>query len=289
MGLPARLVEALLPERLRDLEVDVDPTRSTSSNGPIRKPPPTRMMRSIWSWEEIRWPSSRSASSMNGRATRLATNPIRSAARIGSRLIARATSVAVASVSSDVSSPATISTRRIRGGGLKKCIPQTRSGRSIPAAIAVTDREEVLVARIASGPQTSSSLANRLRFSSRSSGAASITSSQSARSSGAARLAEPRGRRLCRARAPATSLGSLGRAPRAVAGAGGQSGSGPGRGGRSRTGPGRPAGRCRRPSSRPPLRRFGRCSRRRPMFDRGHGVIIPSRCAGALARPSSAR
>ena len=64
-----------------------------SSNGPIRKPPPTRTMRSIWSCEEIRWPSSRRASSMNGRAARLATKPIPSAARIGSRPIARATSV----------------------------------------------------------------------------------------------------------------------------------------------------------------------------------------------------
>ena len=152
-----------------------------SSKGPIRKPPPRRAIRSICSCEAIRWPSSRSASRVNGRATRLATNPIRSAARIGSRPIARATSSTAASVSAEVWSAATTSTRRIAAGGLKKCIPQTRSGRSRPAAIAVTDRDDVLVARIASGPHRPARPARRPRFSSRSSGAASITRSQPAR------------------------------------------------------------------------------------------------------------
>ena len=62
-----------------------------------------------------------------------------------------ATSVAAASASGAVASPATTSTSRISGGGLKKCMPQTRSGRSAPAAIAVTESEEVLVASTASG------------------------------------------------------------------------------------------------------------------------------------------
>ena len=69
---------------------------------------------------------------MKGRAVRLATKPIASAARIGSRPIARATSVAVARARSEVRSPATTSTSRIAAGGLKKCMPQTRSGRSHP-------------------------------------------------------------------------------------------------------------------------------------------------------------
>ena len=40
-----------------------------------------------------------------------------------------------------------ISTSFISGGGLKKCIPHQRSGLSSPAAIAVTDSDEVFVAK----------------------------------------------------------------------------------------------------------------------------------------------
>ena len=52
------------------------------------------------------------------------------------------------------SAVATTSTSFISAGGLKKCMPTTRSGSGTPAAISVTGSEEVLVARIASGPQT---------------------------------------------------------------------------------------------------------------------------------------
>ncbi len=45
----------------------------------------------------------------------------------------------------------TTSTRRITGAGLKKCNPITRPGRLVAAAIAVTDKDEVFVARMASG------------------------------------------------------------------------------------------------------------------------------------------
>ena len=75
---------------------------------------------------------------------------------------------------------ATTSTSFISAGGLKKCMPTMRSGWGVSAAIAVTGSEEVLVARIASGPQASASSAKSRRFSSTSSGAASITRSQSA-------------------------------------------------------------------------------------------------------------
>ena len=133
-----------------------------SSNGPIRKPPPRRQMRSICSCVAIRSPSRRSASSPNGRATRLAMKPISSAARTGVRPMRSATPRSAATTCSAVSSPGTTSTSFISAGGLKKCIPQTRSGPGTPAAIAVTESEEVLVARIASSPQTSARRAEQL-------------------------------------------------------------------------------------------------------------------------------
>ena len=104
-----------------------------------------------------------------------------SLARIGVRPMRRPTSVVASSASSEESAVATTSTSFISAGGLKKCMPTTRSGPGVSAPIAVTGREEVLLARIASGPQASASAANSLRFSSRSSGAASITRSQPAR------------------------------------------------------------------------------------------------------------
>ena len=88
--------------------------------------------------------------------------PGASAARTGSRSIARATSVAASSVASAVRSPATISTRRMSGGGLKKCMPHTRSGSGTSAAISETGIDEVLVARIASGPHVSSEMGEEL-------------------------------------------------------------------------------------------------------------------------------
>ncbi len=95
----------------------------------------------------------------------------------------RSPTAAVASSASSLeSSVATTSTSFISAGGLKKCIPTTRSGFGTSAVIAVTGSDEVLVARIVSGPQVSARAANSSRFSPRSSGAASITSSQPARS-----------------------------------------------------------------------------------------------------------
>ncbi len=106
-----------------------------------------------------------------------------SLARIGVRPMREPTSVVAARASSLESAVATTSTSFISAGGLKKCMPTTRSGPGVSAAIAVTGSEEVLLARIVSGPQASASAANSLRFSSRSSGAASITRSHSPRSS----------------------------------------------------------------------------------------------------------
>ena len=159
------------------------PIRSMSSKGPIRRPPPSRTIRSISSCGAIPSPSIRNDSRKNGRTQRLATKPTESRARIGVRPIPRATSVASSSAGSPLSSPATTSTSCMRAGGLKKCMPTIRVGSGTAAAIAVTEREEVLVARTVSGPQAAASRSNRFRFRSRSSGAASITRSQSFRTS----------------------------------------------------------------------------------------------------------
>ncbi len=121
----------------------------------------------------------RSDSSVYGRLQRLTTKPGESEHLITVRSMRSATSVAAASVTSSVRSPATTSTSLISAGGLKKCIPQIRSGRSLLAAISVTAREEVFVASTAAGPQAASRRANNARFKASSSGAASITNSQS--------------------------------------------------------------------------------------------------------------
>ena len=159
------------------------------------------------------------------------------------------------------SAPATTSTSSISAGGLKKCMPTTRSGRGGSAAIAVTGSEEVLVASTRLGPQTAASAANSSRFSSRFSGAASITSSQSARSSRLARGADPacsprrrRPRSSALARRPwsaparSRSMPRLERRRR------------PGRAGASRSRRAPRPGRSRRPSSRRRRRRPARRS-----------------------------
>ena len=64
------------------------------------------------------------------------------------------------------------------GAGLKKWIPSTRSGWVQAAAIAVTDREDVLVARRAASPTTGSIRRKLSRLIARSSTIASITSPQ---------------------------------------------------------------------------------------------------------------
>ena len=69
------------------------------------------------------------------------------------------------------------------GAGLKKCMPTTRSGDEVAAAISVTESAEVFVARMQSGRTIRSSSANRAVFAGRSSTIASITRSQSANAS----------------------------------------------------------------------------------------------------------
>ena len=73
----------------------------------------------------------------------------------------------------------TTSTRDMAGAGLKKWMPQTRSGRPVAMASSTTGRVDVLVARMVPGLQMLSSSANRAFFTPRSSTTDSITRSTS--------------------------------------------------------------------------------------------------------------
>ena len=146
------------------------PTRSISSNGPMRKPPPSRQMRSICSCGATRSLSSRSPSAPNGRPQRFTRKPGPVGGQdhlLAHRLAGRR---ATASARSPVWSARITSSSRISGGGLKKCMPTTFSGRAAAPASEVTGIDEVLVASTASRPHTSDSRANSSRLSSGRSG-----------------------------------------------------------------------------------------------------------------------
>ena len=96
------------------------PTRSISSNGPMRKPPPSRQMRSICSTVATRSVSSRSASAPKGRPQRLTRKPGPSAARITRLPIASPASARLAAPRSPVWSAAITSTSRIFGGRVEE-------------------------------------------------------------------------------------------------------------------------------------------------------------------------
>ena len=127
---PARLAEALLVERARHVQARRRRRRGPSARtGPSGSRRPRRQMRSISSSGATRSSSSLSASRPNGRLQRLTRKPGPSAATITCLPIASPVARASASAASEDCSPATTSSRRITGGGLKKCMPTTRSGR----------------------------------------------------------------------------------------------------------------------------------------------------------------
>ena len=95
----------------------------------------------------------------SGIRTRLTTKPGVSWQRIGVLPIRSPSANAVSNGPSSVSSARTISTSGISGAGLKKCMPTTRPGVDVAAAISVTESAEVFVARTASGRQIRSSSA----------------------------------------------------------------------------------------------------------------------------------
>ena len=113
-------------------------------------------------------------------SSRLTTNAGRSATITQFFFSALPTARAVASAASSVAAPRTTSTSGSTATGLKKWNPTTRSGCASPAAIAVTDSEEVLVASTQSAGTTASTSANTCRLTASSSKTASMTKSASA-------------------------------------------------------------------------------------------------------------
>ena len=103
---------------------------------------------------------------------------------VTSTLPSRAASASTSSTTAgSVTTVRTTSTSFITGAGLKKCMPMTLLGRPVTTDSSVTDRLEVLVARMVSGGQILSSWEKTSALSSMRSGTASMTSSADARSS----------------------------------------------------------------------------------------------------------
>ncbi len=107
--------------------------------------------------------------------------PARSPQSTGFFLIFAQSARTVAVTSGAVVIGETTSTSFITAAGLKKCMPMTSSGREVAAAHSTTGSEEVVVARIVPGLQTSSSAENAACLTPRSSAMASTTMSHSAR------------------------------------------------------------------------------------------------------------
>ena len=139
------------------------PTRSISSNGPIRKPPAMRQMRSICSCggdplpeQAQRLAGERAPAAVDEEAGAVGGQDHALAHRLAGRagqLERRGRAVWSARITSSSS---------ISGGGLKKCMPTTFSGCSATPASEVTGIEQVLVASTASGPQTRDSSREQL-------------------------------------------------------------------------------------------------------------------------------
>src|SRR2546425_228044 len=110
-------------------------------------------------------------------------NAVESLVCTGTLPIARIHSVAAFTAVSSVRMVRTTSTSFMSGTGLKKCSPSTCPERRVAAAMAVTLQEDVVLATVAGGGQTRSSLAKVSFFSCWFSVIASTTRSQSLRSS----------------------------------------------------------------------------------------------------------
>src|SRR2546426_3322772 len=126
--------------------------------------------------------TARIASSRYGTSSRFTMKPELSFATTGSLPSDLANATPRRSVSSDVVTVRTTSTRGISGTGLKKCNPTKRSPRFVAAAIAAIVRLEVFEAKMVAGPHKPSSSFHRPFLSSRSSVTASTTMSQAFRS-----------------------------------------------------------------------------------------------------------
>ncbi len=106
---------------------------------------------------------------------RLTMNPGVDLACTGVLPQARLNSKMASATPRSVCKPDTTSTNFINGTGLKKCMPTNRPGCCMPLAMAVTEMDEVLVARMASAATSASSCLTRPRLASRFSTMASTT------------------------------------------------------------------------------------------------------------------
>src|SRR5512138_678794 len=159
------------------------PMKSRSCSGPMGWPQPSRIPSSTSSFVATPCSTRRTASSRYGTSSTFTTKPARSFATMG-RLPSGSAKPRVAATTSGAHwIVSTTSTSRMTGTGLKKCRPTTRSGRRVAAASSTIGMDEVLLARIAAGPQARSSAANSSFLSRGSSVAASTTRSQPPRSS----------------------------------------------------------------------------------------------------------
>ncbi len=119
----------------------------------------------------------RTASSRYGPRMRLTRKPATSLTTTGVLPRRRARAHVVVTTASSVREPRTTSTSGIFRTGLKKCMPHTRSGCGTSAAIASTDSDDVLVARIASSVICAASVPSTFRLTSIRSATASTTRS----------------------------------------------------------------------------------------------------------------
>ena len=127
------------------------PIRSARASGPIGWFIPSVMTASMASASATPSMSAKTASLIIGARIRLETKPGKSRTSTGVFPSASATSTTVSPVASSVRSPRTTSTSFMTGTGFMKCIPTTRPGRDVRAAIAVIEIDDVLDARMDSG------------------------------------------------------------------------------------------------------------------------------------------
>ena len=134
------------------------------------------MAASISAAEATPCSSMRIASSPNTTPSRLLANPGESLMSTTSRSICLPISQTRSTISDALFSPRITSSSLIMCGGLKKCMPTTRSGDGIPEAISVMLNDEVLLASTVSSGTLSATWRKRSFFRLMSSGMASITS-----------------------------------------------------------------------------------------------------------------
>ena len=151
--------------------------RSASASGPMGWLQPSFMPSSISTALATPSCSVKTASLIIGHSRRLTTKPGALRTLMGVLPSVFASPVTASKVACEVCRPLMISTSAIIGTGLKKCMPTKRDGSFSDAASRVMEMEEVLVARMASGRTTASTLRSTCALTLSRSVAASITRS----------------------------------------------------------------------------------------------------------------